>query len=319
MKKIFTLAAVALLAVACLLCSSCSGEKSTGITSSHTSATQTSTHATTAESSKTVQSTAQASTAESTKAPQKDFSHINKFREDYNVGTCKDLSGKVAVVLFFMDDFESKWTNTEIESFTKKEIEPGLEFLEKEAAKYGVSLELSIEKTYKSVYYSGEVIESVRNTGLATIDVLVQAANAAGFSNTVSMLNRFRILYKTDEVVCLTIFNKDGTAYAINPKKDETMKIDEHCIIFTRDLGSAETEHKGFQASVIAHEMLHLFGAEDFYAAAARKKLARAYYPNDIMLSTSFNIRGNNIGEATAFYIGWADNVPPPLLDPDWN
>jgi len=242
---------------------------------------------------------------------------INKLRVDYNLGTCRNLSGNVSVILFFMDDFESGWTADEITNFTNNEVKPGLAFLEKEAKSYGVELDLSIKQSYSSVFYDDEVILSIKETGLATIDVLSQAAHGLNYSSDEEMIADFKSQYGT-EIVCFTIFNKNGTAYAINPTRGETMQIEEHCIIFAYDLNSNRNDPIGSQSSIIAHEMLHLFGAEDFYATTNRKNLAKKYYPADIMLGANYYIITNNIGNATAFYIGWTDEVPDVLYNENW-
>lgn len=248
-----------------------------------------------------------------------DLSQINKLREDYQHGTCKNLRDTVSVVLFFMDDFESTWTNEEMDRFTENEIAPGLRFLEQEAQKYGVTLDLQIQEVYRSVPYNDEVITSTKETGLVTIDVLLQAAYHAGYYNTATMIKAFRSAYKTDEVICLTVFNKSGTGYAINPKKDVLTPIDEHCVLFVRDRNSSGYEPVGSQASIVAHEILYLYGAENFYSSASREQLAEKYYKNDIMLNMSYYISRNSIGDATAFYIGWQDEVPDVLYDDRWN
>lgn len=248
-----------------------------------------------------------------------DLSQINKLREDYQHGTCKNLRDTVSVVLFYMDDFESAWTNEEMDRFTENEIEPGLRFLEAEAQKYGVTLNLQIQEVYRSVPYDDEVITSTKETGLVTIDVLLQASCHVGYYNTALMIKAFRSIYKTDEVICLTIFNKNGTGYAINPKKDVLTPIDEHCILFVRDRNSTGNEPVGSQASIVAHEILYLYGAENFYSSASREQLAEKYYKNDIMLNMSYYINRNNIGDATAFYIGWQNEVPDILYNKNWN
>ena len=51
----------------------------------------------------------------------------------------------------------------------------------------------------------------------------------------------------------------------------------------------------------------------------ARRMLAQRLYASDIMLGASYNIATNNIGEATAFYIGWTDRVPSVLYNKGWN
>lgn len=120
------------------------------------------------------------------------LSETDQLRLDYNLGTCKALSGNVSVVLFYIDDFESSWTDTEIDLFTKNEVEPGLSFLEKEAKKYGVELNLTVKKSYSAIYYDDEVITSVKDTGLASADVLWQAALQINYSSSRKMIDAFR-------------------------------------------------------------------------------------------------------------------------------
>ena len=249
---------------------------------------------------------------------EENLSAVNAMRSDYDFGTCKKLMGNVSVVLFYMDDFESKWTNAEIAKFTQNEVEPGLAFLEDQAEKYGIRLNLVIQKVYKSLYYNDEVIINIKEEGFATADVLEMAAREAGFSNAKIMLRKLRNEYQTDEVICLTVFNKKGTAYAINPIRDAVIYLEEHCILFARDQYVTETDAVGLQSSVCAHEILHLFGAEDFYVSASRKKLAKKHYEKDIMLSANYSIQTNNIGKATAFYIGWIHTVPDILYNEEW-
>ena len=74
----------------------------------------------------------------------------------------------------------------------------------------------------------------------------------------------------------------------------------------------------GYQSSVTVHEMLHLFGAEDLYKGASRKSLAKKLYPADIMLAANYDVDTNNIGEATAFYVGWTNDVPEVIHDKNW-
>ena len=241
---------------------------------------------------------------------------VNGFRVDYDLGTCRKLSGDVSVVLFYMDDFESCWSDEEMESFTEKEVRPGLEFLEKEARLRGIDLILDIKQCHSS-FYDDEVIKSVKETGRATIDVLDQASKGIGYNSDDEMIATLKAQYET-EVVCITVFNKNGTAYAINPHRGETLSVEEHCIVFARDLHSEENSPIGSQASIVAHEMLHLFGAEDLYNTPERKALARRHYPDDIMLGANYFIRTNDIGDATAFYIGWTDLIPDVLYNAEW-
>lgn len=255
---------------------------------------------------------------ESTENTEEGSVAVDQWREDHGIGTCKTLEGDVAVVLFYINDFESEWTDEEISRFTAKEVQPGLRFLEQEAKLRGIELNLTVEECHSSIYYDDTVITSVENTGFASADVLWQAAVQINYPSSSKMIEALRKEYNTEEIVCITVFNKGGTSYALNPKKDADIKIDEHCIVFARELYSVQNGPDGSQSAVVAHEMLHLYGAEDFYAIPSRKSLAELYFPDDIMLSAAYDIGTNVIGDATAFYIGWTDTVPDVLRQSGW-
>lgn len=242
---------------------------------------------------------------------------VNKLRVDYDLGLCRNLSGKISVVLFYMNDFESEWSEAQMDKFTENEVKPGLEFLEKQAAAHNVELDLNIAQSH-SLYYDEKVILDIKETGLATVDVMWKASRELGYPSDEAMIEDYKEKCGTEEVIYLTIFNKNGTAYAINPTRGSKHDFHEHCIIFAYDLDSNRKVPSGYQASVIAHEILHLFGAEDFYSSASRKSLAKIFYPSDIMLGANYNIKTNNIGKATAFYIGWTDTVPEILYSKNW-
>lgn len=246
------------------------------------------------------------------------LSATDSLRPDYNLGTCKRLSGKVAVVLFYMDDFESQWTREERERFTQNEVRPALAFLEQEAAKYGVELKLTVEKAYSSIKYNDEVVQNVKESEMITSDVLWQASRRVTFSSTEEMLKNFRNRYITDEIICLAVFNKDGTSYGINPQRGAGISLDEHGVLFARDLHTETNGPDGSQVSIIARVLLYLFGAEGFSTSESRKSIATYHYPNDLMLSAAYDIRMNTIGPATAFYIGWTDTVPDVLHLEGW-
>ena len=247
------------------------------------------------------------------------YTDVNELRTDYQLGSCQDLSGNVAVILFFMDDFESSWTLEEADKYIVEEVKPGLEFLEQQAGVHGVELNLTVAQTYVSMYYNDEVITSMALTGMVTIDTVKQAAYQLGYSYSDEALLADQMQeFQADEIVYLTVFHKNGTAYAINPKREAEFDVVEHCVLFAWDLYSDGNDPGGAQASVVAHEILHLYGAEDFYTPYSRKTLASFVYPDDIMLRTAYDIRENQLGDTTAFYIGWSDEVPDVILKPWW-
>ena len=66
-------------------------------------------------------------------------------------------------------------------------------------------------------------------------------------------------------------------------------------------------------AAGIAHELCHLFGAEDLYATfiqtAENEARARELFPDDIMLRVSYDISTQKIDKLTAWLVGLTDDM----------
>ena len=74
-------------------------------------------------------------------AYQASLNDVNALRKKCFYGTNQCLSGKVTAVVIYMNDFESSWTDEQMDEFTEKDVEPALAFLEQGAEKYGVELD----------------------------------------------------------------------------------------------------------------------------------------------------------------------------------
>ncbi len=250
----------------------------------------------------------------------------NKLRPDYKYGACKNLEGDVAVVMIYVDDFESTWTVEEMKNFTENEVQPALDFLEREAADYGIDLNISVQGTY-SAYYSGEVIRSMkRANGKSTEDVLEKVAGQIGHSSDEAMLKVFRKNFDTDEVICITVFNKDGTGVALNPQKPQTdlydpitnVGLQEHVVMFSRDIDETEMGPAGSQSATVVEYILYLYGTEALYKDDFRITYASYHCPTDLMYTVAPDIFDLDIEDVTAFYIGWTDDPPLTMQDERW-
>ena len=237
---------------------------------------------------------------------------INQLRPNFNKGTCNRLKGDISVFLFFIDDYESEWTYEKVWNFTENDVEPALEFLEKQAEQYGVKLNLIIRETFSYLYYSEEVEISPNDSGYVSTNVLNSFAKAFEYESDYDMANKMKAKYN-NEVLFLTFFNKDGNSYSLREKYD----VVEHGIVFAYDLG-ADTAADGAQASIVARRILYLYGGEFLSIPESRKKLANKYYSSDVMLTPKYDILQNNIGYATAFYVGWVNNPPNIFSDKNW-
>lgn len=243
------------------------------------------------------------------RTPTEGLEGVNKFRPDYGLGACQNLKGEISVALFYMDDLESKWTRDEILDFEEKYLEKAFEFLEKEAKKYGAALNFEIQKSFSGLYYDDDVIVNINEEGYATTDVLEQAAKEIGYASDTKMIEALKAEYGTEEVICLNVFNKNGVAYALNPRRGSDAKADEHSIVFGKE--------GAYIPSDVVLTTLCLYGAESLKNTMWRRYLASPY-KKDIMFTMGGNLSESEISELTAFYIGWTDKIPDVMLDENW-
>jgi len=112
--------------------------------------------------------------------------------------------------------------------------------------------------------------------------------------------------YQTDSIVYVVHVNKHARSYA-TPYRVGNNKHAEMAIVFNDS------------PAVYAHEILHLFGAvdyyredEEFYVSAEAVAHAKKHFPTDIMV-TNYGKDGeitNELTRLTALGLGWIDDVP---------
>lgn len=235
-------------------------------------------------------------------------------RPCYGAGTNALLLENIQVHVFFTDDNESSWTKQEINAYFNTQIKLGFEFIEKEAKRYGIPLTVTYE-LYGTALGKGQVIKyegvvSDGSDGHHDLDTVNHAARDIGYSNKAAMY--YDLFEKNDycEVVFLSVFNKDGISYAHQQAEDNGSAIVEGAVVFTSyldyDFKLNENTH---MAATVAHEILHLFGAQDLYEEEF-KDYAKTKYSNDIMLMDYRNIEEMIVGKFTAYSVGWRENPP---------
>ncbi len=250
--------------------------------------------------------------------------YYDELRPWYNIGYNKQLRGTPIIYAIFMDDDESSWDTASIESFLSNEIDPAVAFLEDEAKKWGVSLDLSVRSfatTLNQGYtfkYEGIVNRNLRENP-STKDVLIKAAADFGYSSEEALQEAVSASHGGKEIIFLCLFNKDGTCYTRNQITNGSTTLVEEVVFFRFPLNTPEwIVKKGQRASVVAHEILHAFGAEDFYITTSRENLAEQYYPNDIMLWQYTDISQNKLGDCVAYSVGWTNTVPEVCRNDEW-
>ncbi len=254
-----------------------------------------------------------------------DPDYYDTLRPWYNIGYSKQLRGAPIIYAIFIDDNDSSWDTASIEEFLSYELDPAVAYLEKEAEKWHVSLDLSVRAfgtaisngyTFK---YEGIVNRDLRSAP-STKDVLIKAAEDFGYSSEEELRQAVSSANGGREIIFLCILNSDGTSYTRNQASNGSTVLVEETVLFRRPLGYKQQSwlKRGQRASVVAHEMLHQFGAEDFYISAAREAIANQYYPDDIMLWQYSNIAENTLGDCVAYSVGWTDTVPEVCYNEQW-
>lgn len=243
---------------------------------------------------------------------------IDPNRQSYDMGICRKLEGNIDVYLFFMDDDESSWNSDCASSFIDNAINPALSYIQHEAQQWGKTLRFNTPEVYVT---GGDKGFTMKYNGTVTADwddmltngpqdILVQAAKCIGYSDEYEMFNHYRDETARDNAVYLTLFNKDGRSYSLLQSNTKSGMYAEHCVLFSM------TEYD-FRSSCIAHEILHLYGAEDYYLGS-REPIAAEIYPNDIMFQIYDDVNLHKLGDYTAFTIGWTDLIPDVCSRKGW-
>lgn len=244
-------------------------------------------------------------------------------RPGYDAGGCYRLEGNPYVIAVFLDDDVSAWTEEKVLTYLDQLVKPGLAFIEESAAKWGKELKfgLGYYATYghpdRPVKYNG-VVETLME-GKTSKDILDQVARAIGFESREHMNERLQDYSGQDQIVYMILLNKGGRSYTCpyNYSEFSTTQRNralEHTVIFT-----GFTDDSGDTASdCIAHEALHIFGAMDYYMPDSRQALARQFYPKDIMLCGMPDLEYFELNEATAYCVGWTDQIPEVMEQESW-
>ena len=157
----------------------------------------------------------------------------------YNLSTCRSLSGNPVVVLIFVDDNESSWTEEEVLTFTEDHVLVGLNYLEESAKEWGVDLDFVIEShsTALSGYeikYEGVVWSFVSENGPYTSDLLKKVAADIADGSQWKLYSYYKSKYPEDDIIFVNCVNKYGRSYAYPATSiNDGVREAEHCVVFS--------------------------------------------------------------------------------------
>ncbi len=197
----------------------------------------------------------------------------------------KELLGKIVITAVLVDSEETSWDEDSISAF-KSRMDDAVANLTKWAGEYGKEVDISVVYKEADIYGTSEM-SSINNN-------VEEILNRAGLPSRYRLNHALKEEYGSDEapvLICVAGSDRSGTyryddmpcEYTIlNGKKTYTLTIE--------------------------HELLHQFGATDYYYPANTEKYAKELFPDSIMLRIQTDV---TMDEFTAYQIGWLDTVPP--------
>ena len=111
--------------------------------------------------------------------------------------------------------------------------------------------------------------------------------------------------HQAENVAVLLFSSAAGRSFAMPFCGHPSCQWLEAAVIYRRQVGFSVPTN----GALIAHEIMHLYGAWDLYAEGGftlqQEKLAQRLYPSDIMLGPLHTLRTATISPLTAWRIGW--------------
>lgn len=204
-----------------------------------------------------------------------------------NRGYNQELTGKVGFVYVLVSDPVSNWKNQSDVDECVKKIRQVSKLLMTEAAKQHVDLQISnfvmkgraqrVINYDSSKDWQNDVVRSMNRESLR--DLQNEIKSARGFK----------------EVVVIFMFNRVERSFA-HPVTTNLFE-DEFAVLYTVE-----------NPESIAHEILHLFGAVDYYYLESVRRAAKQYLDGGIMATS---ISSKPIDDLTMYLIGWHRNLSP--------
>ena len=237
-------------------------------------------------------------------------------------GSAKRLEGKSLLVSLFVTLDGYGWSDGDIAS-AKEKLRMASEYIRDQGATYGKDLELVYDfEAHPDLRYDmrfeGPFYETPLHDSQRTMEERREA------DKTYEALNRFieenvpypalARKYQTDSIVYVVHVNKHARSSAF-PFQVGNNKNHAEMAVVLKDT-----------PAVYAHEILHLFGAvdyyredEEFYVSAEAVAFAKKNFPADIMV-THYGENAaipNTLTPLTALGLGWVDDIPQLKLFPE--
>ena len=181
--------------------------------------------------------------------------------------------------MFFVSDPLSAWTKASAVS-ASKECEWSIAKIKKEAAKDKVFLQCLVHEEHVRIDH----VMKNENTTQCREEITRKLENCS----MSEFSERMERKYAVNSIVYVYLLNRSGRSFAI--QTTGRSRNQEGVVLFPP-----------FRY-VFLHEVMHLYGAADYYYPERIKSVAQRMFPHSVMLHGSEN---GEIDEMTRYLIGW--------------
>jgi len=224
-------------------------------------------------------------------------------------GPAKHLTGKTVVAYLFIETNQSQWS-----SLDRQQTISTLEFAQRWYTKQAKDHQVT-EPTFvnRAFHIEGDPMMSRFHSTLSTTapsglpqkiahsdDFARYAVSKLGFDTPSQFLKKMKQEEQADNAMLFLHLNKQARSFAL---PCTYRWCEEEYTFILEPIKDPRWQSLHY---TIAHEGLHLFGADDLYNI----ENAKSYATNDIMHYASRYLKDSEIDSLTAYAIGWSDFKP---------
>jgi hypothetical protein len=262
------------------------------------------------------------------------FKRVN-YKNARSTNVCKKLKGEALVYFIFVDSRKTApWTEFDIQS-TLDSMQVAVQWIERQANENGIDLNI------KTDYFIGDEYATIsKNLPNGTVR---NSALEPKFKHGLASLNKWADYIAKKAGTSFYIANKDGIPEIKNPRNKERLvaflrdenNVESVALLYmvnnyfrddisipvnfmdTRDVEFAIVSYK--YPSIIAHNILHMFGAVDLYETPYRRhenkiEDLKSLFPNSVMQDVyARNLKTLRMDQYTKYMIGWTNQLNPEL------
>lgn len=206
-------------------------------------------------------------------------------------GNVKHCRGKIHLRVFFVDDEKCSWTDKTRNAY-RAMVDDAIQTLERER---GLGSDLAISWSAENLTMAGSF-----SKGNDAHDAVPALLGVSGKADVAKLQNSFRKSHGYEEVPMLFVWAWDFRGSAKQSQLElSARRTGEWATIGVDDI----LKNRDGEKRTFLHELLHLFGAEDFYYPPTVEKAAEKWLPGSIMNE------GDAIDDLTRVLIGWDDHL----------